>query len=292
MIVFKVSINENQYTEYSINDNGYNSSIKIVPEKGGILTSFQVNGQEVFYYNRELFLSGNDIHAGGFPILFPICGSLKNDSYYVKNRQYKMPAHGFAKDYPWKVSKIAEGDTGEISLEFADNSFTQEVYPYHFQCTTKYSLNKNKLKICLQITNNGNETMPFYLGFHPFFGFENKNALKFHIDADTYLDYNDGLLKTYNGSVDFNKPVDFIYYLKPLQEYKYEVIDTCKNKIIVINASKNFKYMVMWTQEGQDFLCIEPWMGVPDSLNTGEGVVELHQNESFEAWIEITSLPA
>ena len=32
------------------------------------------------------------------PILFPIVGRLKNDSYFYKNQKYNMSQHGFARD--------------------------------------------------------------------------------------------------------------------------------------------------------------------------------------------------
>ena len=33
------------------------------------------------------------------PILFPIVGRLKNDSYFYKNQKYNMSQHGFARDF-------------------------------------------------------------------------------------------------------------------------------------------------------------------------------------------------
>ena len=40
-------------------------------------------------------------------------------------------------------------------------------------------------------------------------------------------------------------------------------------------------YMVMWGDEEAGFMCVEPWMGGPNSLNTGQGAILLQPGESF-----------
>ena len=40
-------------------------------------------------------------------------------------------------------------------------------------------------------------------------------------------------------------------------------------------------YMVYWGEESKQFICVEPWMGGPNSLNTGQGAVMLKNGESF-----------
>ena len=34
--------------------------------------------------------------------------------------------------------------------------------------------------------------------------------------------------------------------------------------------SEEFKYVYLWTEKGQDFICVEPWMAMTDELNRKE----------------------
>ena len=42
------------------------------------------------------------------PVLFPICGGLKDDTFYHNGRAYKLPKHGFASLRTFEAVKTAE----------------------------------------------------------------------------------------------------------------------------------------------------------------------------------------
>ena len=51
---------------------------------------------------REILWEGNpDIWAEHSPILFPICGGLKNNKFIFGGKEYNMPKHGYAKRVGW-----------------------------------------------------------------------------------------------------------------------------------------------------------------------------------------------
>ena len=56
--------------------------------------------------NREYIWEGNPNYWGKHsPILFPIVGSLKNNSYCYNNVVYNLPRHGFAREMDFDVIK-------------------------------------------------------------------------------------------------------------------------------------------------------------------------------------------
>jgi D-hexose-6-phosphate mutarotase len=65
---------EQSLTMYKIKNIDMNSWITICPERGGIVISFGVNGQELLYLNKETLYDRNKNIRGGIPILFPISG--------------------------------------------------------------------------------------------------------------------------------------------------------------------------------------------------------------------------
>ena len=60
-------------------------------------------------YNKKTFLeymwSGDPAFWGKkSPVLFPIVGTLKNDTYYFENKAYQLTRHGFARDMDFAVT--------------------------------------------------------------------------------------------------------------------------------------------------------------------------------------------
>ena len=44
------------------------------------------------------------------PVLFPIVGSLKDDTYHYNNKAYKLPRHGFARDMVFTARQLHENE--------------------------------------------------------------------------------------------------------------------------------------------------------------------------------------
>ena len=78
------------------------------------------------------------------PILFPIVGRLKNDSYTYQNQKYNMTQHGFARDKEFEVIKN-EADFIEFRLKSDEK--TLEIYPFSFELYLSYKLEKNEKDI-------------------------------------------------------------------------------------------------------------------------------------------------
>ncbi|MEL0171832.1 MAG: galactose mutarotase, partial [Synechococcus sp.] len=69
-----------------------------------------VQGREIIYLDLERFLTPGQSVRGGAPILFPICGNLPGDSLPLPDgRTATLKQHGFARDLPWQLSALADG---------------------------------------------------------------------------------------------------------------------------------------------------------------------------------------
>jgi galactose mutarotase-like enzyme len=77
--------------------------VRVVPARGGLVTTWEVQGQSLLYLDPETYADPQKNVRGGIPILFPICGRLKDDTYWIGNREYHMPQHGLARRLPWRV---------------------------------------------------------------------------------------------------------------------------------------------------------------------------------------------
>lgn len=283
--------NNGTYKEYELRDNKSNSYIKVIPSLGGMITAFNINGEDIFYIDREKLDTPDFPSAGGNPILFPVCGRLTDGVYQAFGKKYNMPIHGFARTSAWKLKVSGDGASDGITIILEHNEETLKVYPFKFRVEFKYLLDGNTLTLHQTYINEGNEDMPFYSGFHPYFTVGNKNELTFDMNADRYMDYNVRQMKEYKGEIDFNNPVDFVFYLNDNKGSRYVMKDPDKKRKLVIETSEQFKYMVMWTMKGMDFVCVEPWMAAPDAMNTGKDLYCLAPGKSLEAWIRYKAEP-
>lgn len=99
-----------------------NTEANIAPERGGIMTSFIVDGTQIFYLDRATFEDSTKNVRGGIPILFPNAGPLENGLY-------DLPQHGFARRMPWEVT---EQDEKSVTMGLSANEQTREKYPFDF----------------------------------------------------------------------------------------------------------------------------------------------------------------
>ncbi|MNP80317.1 hypothetical protein D3C76_1783800 [compost metagenome] len=58
---------------------------------------------------------------------------------------------------------------------------------------------------------------------------------------------------------------------------------------MVLEYSEAFRYVVIWTAAGKDFVCVEPWMALNGELNRGSDLVWVKPGEVLEAWFTISS---
>ena len=90
---------------------------------GAQLNSLRKNNQSIEYIwqaNAEYW----NRHA---PILFPIVGRLKEDSYFYKDKKYNMTQHGFARDCEFELIR-KDDDYLNFRIKNTDKSI--EIYPF------------------------------------------------------------------------------------------------------------------------------------------------------------------
>ncbi len=137
--------------------------------------------------NREyIWQAAPEYWAGQSPLLFPIVGTLWNDTYRLKGKEYTLPRHGFARR---KAFELVEKKENLLRYRLTDNNDTIAVFPYHFILEVAYTLTDKGLNVLWYVKNTSNETMHFQIGGHPAFNYANYDA---NAETQGYLklDYN------------------------------------------------------------------------------------------------------
>lgn len=257
--------------------------------------------------NTNYLWSGNPSYWGKFsPILFPVVGALKSNTYRYEKKEYMLSRHGFARDYDFQ---IVEKNSDEIIFSLSHNDETLKVYPFEFILQLRYRLSGSSLSCTYQVINPDNRPLFFSIGAHPAFNIPLESGLNY---TDYFLEFNKDDTLFYH-KVENDLIADKITKVElkdkklPLKhQLFYEdalVFKTLKSDCITIRSSKgsaglhfrfkDFPFFGIWAAKDADFLCLEPWCGIADSmthsqiLEEKEGIESLAPNESWSRTWEV-----
>ena len=255
--------------------------------------------------NKEFMWNGNPQFWGKHsPILFPVVGTLKNNSYSYNGKEYQLTRHGFARDMAFEVVQKTKN-----SVVFSLNSTeeTKKMYPFEFELQIIYTLIENSLHVEYKVINKGTAPMPFSIGAHPAFSLEgNFENYSLEFEKDENLDYyllENDLISNKKKQLELkNKKIDLNYKLfendalifKSLESNSLTILENSKPFLKV--SFEDFPSLGIWTKKDAPFLCIEPWFGYSDTeenfgnLFEKEGIQILKENDSFDSKYSIEIL--
>lgn len=284
--MFAIATEQRQYKTYILSDLDASTRLEVVPERGGIITSWQLQGQELLYLDVERFTHPEMTVRGGIPILFPICGNLPNNTYTHQGQTYTLKQHGFARDLPWEVTDQSTQTAAAITLTLTSQEQTRQVYPFDFQLAFTYQLQGSSLTLKQQYTNLSDEPMPFSTGFHPYFQVADKQRLQFEIPATQLKNQIDQTVHPFSNQFDFElDEIDAAF--RPLTQQSAQAIDQQQRIALTLDYDSIYSTLVFWTVKGKDFYCLEPWSAPRNALNTGEDLIQLAPNTSLETLVRL-----
>lgn len=235
------------------------------------------------------------------PVLFPVVGRLKNDTFYFGNKAYTLQRHGFAREMTFDPSQLRE-DSVAFVLESSEE--TLKHYPFAFRLTIRYSLERDSLHTDYLVENTGKETMYFSIGGHPAFRVpldDNLTYTDYQLEfsseesLDRWLVSPEGLIETKTAPL-----LDRGATIPLHKELFYEdalVLKRPTSDAVTLKSPKSghgvrfsfggFPYLGIWAAKDAEFVCIEPWCGIADSVDSKqelvhkEGICGLEPGERF-----------
>lgn len=236
------------------------------------------------------------------PMLFPVVGGLKNNSYAYKGHSYTLGRHGFARDM---VFTVAEQTANSIRLLLTDNADTHKVYPFAFNFEVVYTLDDTRLTVTYRVRNTDKTDMLFSVGGHPAFRVPLAPGTTYE---DYYLQFNreetagkwplssEGLIeRSTRPLLDHTQRLPLkksLFYADAL------VLKQLASNAVTLKSDatphglefhfKGFPYLGIWAAKDADFVCIEPWCGIADHVDASgqleekEGINQLQAGGLFE----------
>jgi len=261
-------------------DASNDSRVSIAPGRGALVTSFAVRNRDLLYLDESTFRDLTKNVRGGIPVLFPAPGKLANDVWSYGGRRGAMKQHGFARTEAWTVTSHSPHS---LTCSLDSNERTLAQYPWRFHAELEFALHSGCLRIVFRVLNTDTETMPFGVGYHPYFRVADKARAHIATAATRAFDNTQKSTGAFTG-FDFTQPEVDIHLLDHgAQQCTLALTDNG----ITLRAAEQFSLWVVWTLAGKDFICVEPWTSPGNAINSGDRLLTLAPGQNHESWIEI-----
>lgn len=261
--------------------------------------------QSIFHkdFQTEYLWSGDPAFWGKHsPLLFPIVGTLKDNTYYYEDKAYSLSRHGFARDREFAVESQSKD---AITFLLRSDADTLKVYPFPFELRVGYRVDAGTLTTTYHITNPATTVLYFSVGGHPAF---NVPLVPGTAYTDYYLEFSapekagrwpiskDGLIES--------EPVPMLNDTRklPLTKELFVkdalVFKKLRSLGVTLKSDRTerglhmdfpgFPFLGIWAAPGADFVCIEPWCGIADSVDSNqqytgkEGIERLDAGGTFQ----------
>lgn len=261
--------------------------------KGGTLTSIKDGkGTEYLWQGDAKYWSGQA------PVLFPICGSIRDDrAKTLDGKELAMPRHGIVRKEEFMMERITQ-DEIIFSIENTEKMLDQ--FPYPFRLYAKFRLEEDTVRMTYAVENTGDTRLPFFIGGHPGF----RCPLD---EGEDYSDYQIVFEKaeyctiptpvTETGLIDMEHRTCILkrekclglehslfhkdaVILDELESRKVRFCHKEKDKGIEL-AFEQFPYLILWsTANDGPFVAMEPWSGL-STCSDEDDVLEHKRNVSF-----------
>ena len=259
-------------------------------EVGAELRSLASNDREYIWEGKK------EVWANACPIMFPICGGLKNDKYIFEGKEYILEKHGYVRNLVFEVESKTEDSVVFLHKSSAE---TRVKFPFDYELRVIYTLEEKTLKIDYSVINKTDKTMYFNIGSHE--GYATPEGIE---DYDIVFPEQETLSTgVLYGNLLSQQTMPIIKdqnYL-PLYE-KYFTIDALvftdlKSRSATLRNRKNGRgvrvdfpdahYFLLWHKPNAPYMCVEPWNGVQDIVGSSyeitekEGITALDSGKEF-----------
>ncbi|MBQ3550175.1 MAG: aldose 1-epimerase family protein [Clostridia bacterium] len=262
------------------------NSVLSINEKGAEMKSFLVNGVEYLWVGDPKFW------ASSTPNLFPMTGGFKDDKYILNGKEYFMPKHGFAKNMDFEVEAQTE-NTATFLLK--SNEETKVGFPFDFELRVSYILTEGKVTASYSVKNLSDDTMWFSIGSHDGFatpeGIEEYDVIFPQKETlDTYTLFGNLLSHDTTPVIKDSDRIalNYNYFAIDALVFKDLKSRTCRlhNRKTGRGIQLDFPgcpRFVLWTKPNAPYLCIEPWFGQADNVDSDYDITHKEAIESLEA---------
>lgn len=277
----------------------------VSPDYGARLTQLTLKNKGEWY--KLLWeASSEDCKTGAWSkneILFPFPNRIEDGTYEYEGVKYQLPInekafhnalHGMVRLAKFDVlEQNISGDKASITLSYK-YSGNELYYPFAYTFNVTYKLESNTaFTIIFDVKNDGGDTLPFGIGWHPYFKLsESLDGVKLDIPKSDHL-----LLGERNLPTGEEKPFDHTsltmsewnlddcFRLKDGESAECRLFD--EKLSLKMTGSPEYRYLQLFTPEGEGCVAIEPMTSGVNVFNNKEGLRLLEAGDKFSVSFKI-----
>ena len=261
--------------------------IKFCPKRGGVITNWVSDGNEILYFDEKRFMDNTKSIRGGIPILFPICGSINASSSVFGKDYLQLMQHGFARDLHWQC--FFNDNDKSLCLFLNESKKTKKYYPFDFEIRIEVTIKINCLEFEITIHNKTDFSMPISLGLHPYFNVSDLKNLDFIDNPINCQNQERNILSnTLDELKNINLGIDLLMYTSGKSIFRDKVL----KRQVTLNHPYPFDLGVIWSDPPRRMICLEPWTSPRNSFVDGFRKLLIPSNaiQKFHTSIQIKSL--
>ena len=254
----------------------------------GATAQAQLRGAQLVSYKtpdgREVLWQG-DAWPEHSPVLFPVCGTINDETVRIAGKSYPMTKHGFTRSPDF--TPVTIGDDF-VELVLGPTKESERMYPFDFAFHVTHTLQDQGFTTTLTVENKSDRVMPFCVGGHPGFACPMEAGARFE-DYDVIFPCpEDGV----NALVPGGGCINGSEILPTLRDegvihLDHALFDTRDALVLTTVKSRSVKLvhrvsgkglrfdfpkmevLAIWSKPGAnaDYVCLEPWHGMPDTAD-------------------------
>jgi aldose 1-epimerase len=273
----------------------HNLAIRIAPELGSNLFSYQVGEYDLIYCDRELLKQRQG--TGNF-VLWPFPNRVRDKRYSYRGKNYSLanvprnPAdpmlvHGLVYDLAWQHEQpVVKQNEAHVTtfIDISPDTAYYESYPFESRLSLTYTLTNQGASVTYTVQNKGHEPQPFGFALHPYFLLlSGKDDTTVSMPAKTVMEVDDTLLPTTRlldvqtvmyAMFDLREPrpvgslkLDHVY--TDLTPETHAVINYQKQQMqLLVSTTKDFTHLVIYIPPNDEpFFCLENQTCSTDAIN-------------------------
>ena len=213
------------------------------------------------------------------PLLFPIAGAIKDDTWYYEGKPYTMTKHGFVR---YSEFAVEEADDSHAVLALTGDKMKHAGFPFDCELRVVYTLEGSRVNVEYRVKNVGKGEAWFSIGSHEGYacagGIQNFEIV-FPDDDELEQTLLDGSLLRHETSVwklDDHvltvKPDDFLNDALAFTSLRSRTV-TLRRRDGAFSVQVDFPAcdtLFVWQKVGAEFLCLEPWCNAPDYVDADQ----------------------
>jgi len=249
----------------------------------------------------------NSIWGSSSPVLFPSIGKIKDDKIVFDGKEYAMPKHGIIRNND--MLRFIETGKSQCTFTLESSEKTLKQYPFKFSFSVHFKLISQRLIMTYEVINLDSRSMKFSCGGHTAYACplnENTKLSDYVIEFPTETNPQSitlgasGLRSHHKRKIDFKKevlPLSNTLFNQDALIFKDIAFDWVRlrkkndTKGIIVRFT-DYPNLALWSKPLADYVCIEPWLGLPDledestDLNQKLSYETLEPNTNFSIAIE------